>query len=138
MKTGIKRSIGYQPNLWIRLTCWFAVYFAASSLYGLGISVWPRDIAALLLYGALHFPETLQLFIVGSLGLPHYSDYYKSVRVFAYACFVLNFILALTVSGKRVFWALIFLLIVLIFLGIYGTSCYCSTVFEVIPNPQTH
>jgi hypothetical protein len=126
----------YSPSLKVRLICWLVIYLPAASLYGLGRSVWPRDTIELLWYGVSRYPETLQLFIVGSLGLPYGKNSYVSILVLGYACYFLNLVLALVLPDKKKFWPLIALLAVLVFVGMYACSCYTSTVFEVIPDPQ--
>jgi hypothetical protein len=138
---GIQAPIPYQPHLAIRLACWFGIYFAASSLYmsGLGIKPVPGSHAINLFWFAVQdLPSGLQLLILGSLHLPFGGSYDYFTHIFAYGCYLLNLVLSLAFPSRRIFWSLIVLLIVLIGLSYYGSSCYVSDVFETIPSPQTH
>ena len=122
-----------QPNLAVRLACWFFIYLAAAALDAWGTAVMPRwNYTPNWFFWncALHVPDDLQLLISGLLGLDDGGFGSKVARAAAYGCYFLNFIFSLTLPGKRAFWMMIALLAVLLFLGILGTCLYVRVVFK--------
>jgi hypothetical protein len=138
-KPDIKKSTSYQPSLWIRLVCWFGIIFATAYFSMSCIAYKPVSGGTSVDHfwvSAHRIPEDLQLFFVGSLGLPPDGSSSHFFLFLAYGCFLINLVLCLVVSDKKKFWSLIIILLVLILLGFFASSIYVRTVFETIPNPQ--
>lgn len=131
-----EKPISYEPSLWIRVACWFAIYVAASYVLFLGTSIkfktlgdfWPC-IPGL--------PSGLSFFIVGFLGLPPDDKYGLFFLFFAYGFYLIHFVLILSFRSQKIFWSLLAAFIFVVFITLCGAGSYSGPVFEEIPLQKT-
>ena len=125
----------FEPRISIRLACWFGIYSTVCYFYSSGIAlhVLPGEQSANIYWlSAQRIPADLQLLIVGFLHLNPEGIFSQGAWLLAYGCYLLDLALCCIFVGKKSFWILIFLLVVLIFLSLMGSSLYVSTTFKTI------